>query len=170
MAKRMKTNVLDPQKKTPAPKFKVGDKVIFNGCDDDPCEIVSVDEQGYRLTDEHGIFAALEEELTLWVDPVTKGPMVTDRPGRRCAWRWLSTKARVGILEITDDRGEVSEYLVERHSRYFFTFEKVECQRRARYTVLHSDTPFCGCPGFENRKTCKHLEALMKLDETNNNL
>lgn len=78
-------------------------------------------------------------------------------------WRWRQENGPFGILHIENGGG--GDYLVHALTTISFLFTKLEITRTTTYCVRIGEKPLCGCEGFKQRQTCKHLDALNALDK-----
>lgn len=85
-------------------------------------------------------------------------------PVRKTGWRWTDPNGCFGILYIVNGDTE-GYYLAQRLAPSACLLTKLETGRTTTYAVTFGKAKSCGCEGFKNRSTCKHVEALLKMRE-----
>lgn len=98
-------------------------------------------------------------ESTPPAPPAPKKEKTDNGAERRLQWQYRHPSGRFGVVRIKN--GEEDDYLVQVCGPVTFTMTKLtDPQAVVTYTVEIGGTLRCGCPGFKNRKACRHVEAM----------
>ncbi len=89
------------------------------------------------------------------------------KKGRVC--RWMYRGVNFGVLKVIDGKQE-DDYILREVSAVSCTFTKMEGRKETVYHVFVNrpkagvePLKACGCEGFHNRQTCRHVEAVLAL-------